>query len=1006
MAQNINYGRDQFIGVGGNVQINNNFVARTGRLWDEVAGVGASHLSKQQFDRGLECLEGTRVAIIDAILNWLASKDSSSPLCWLSGAAGVGKSAIAMTVAKSCEGKGLASSFFFFRPDPNRNDLSAFALCIAHDLAVRMPFARGYINERISNDPTILKARMEDQFQELIFKPCLHRRLLRDLLSMLRLIRKEPTLVIIDGLDECGDKNTQRILSTIISSYKQSCHFPLRFLICSRPEAWIWEAFDKEELCGLTQRYQLDDEVFPNKDIERYYRHEFEKIRNSTQFARRAFPEVWPSPEDLEHLVGKSSGQFVYATTLVRIMNSHGCNPLAQLSSILNYTLANPSKSFAPIDLLYHMILFDHPSPEQLVSVLAAIFILPPHASPLPELIELLLGLPIGEIDTILWPMHSVLKIGGAGVPIVVYHASFMDFLYDKSRSERFHIDASVHCELLARRWIQLLEPRNQPSFPNNQTKCTLWDGWADFCLCVEQPSEELLHDLQKMDLPAVSINVALIHQHHTKLSSITHPLEAIISWLAPMDGSLPTETIYHFKEFLGQFESALMIESEESTPTELRETLNCVLYALCHIASMALLHSGHYEKLHPILTAILVLPSELNLSPEWIGLLFDMPRKDVTLALQGMHSVLDIHGWKDKIQFHHPLFAKYFGDHIIIPTGRNTIARQWLHSVSATKTQTYSSEQLYGKNTNSFFTEWMEFCTQFEPTRDLIDGLHDIDFASVFFCKSFSAYRGSNSCKSWSQTFEALCGWILQANHGNDSTHPEQDLMNKLKQLPKSFHLEQLLGPLPDHDLVIAVLITTEACKDTYRRTQSRLESDARENYQHQAPLRITECHCNVESTGNKLDDTAKHLAYQEACTQVVGAYVTEFDVLAKSDPALWSLSSIFQRLVNLLILQHCGLNAELLSHCKVFFGSAHGLETGFSADKIRGMKAKLYDWIEVCTMFLIHLPHIVNLVGASPLDMGFFFSTKTFPESFAEEAMAIKAQVDNLPWNKWAYV
>ncbi|KAK1231066.1 hypothetical protein PQX77_005825 [Marasmius sp. AFHP31] len=474
LRTNINHGRDQILGDRvevNNVGVQQNFANNlssprtTHKLWDVVAGVGASHLSEQQFDRGLKCLEGTRVAIIDAILNWLASKDSSSPICWLSGAAGVGKSSIAMTIAKSCEGDQLASSFFFFRPDPKRNNPSAFVLSIAHDLGVRMPFSRGYINERISRDPTILEASMEDQFQELVFKPCVRWRQLRRALSKLPLTPKEPTLVIIDGLDECSVEDTQRrILSTISTPYKQSRHFPLRFLICSRPEAWIREAFNEKDFRGLTRHYQLDDKWLPNRDIERYYLCEFKDIRESPQFARLPFPQVWPSPEDLEFLVDKSSGQFVYAATIVKIIRSRGCNPLAQLGNILDYALDNPSKSFAPIDLLYHMILSDHHNPKQLIPVLAAIFMLHPHAPSSPEFIELLLGLPTGEVDIILRPMHSVLDIHDAGMPIAVYHTSFMEFLYDKSRSQHFYIDKAVQYDFLARQWIQALKLTDQPS--------------------------------------------------------------------------------------------------------------------------------------------------------------------------------------------------------------------------------------------------------------------------------------------------------------------------------------------------------------------------------------------------------------------------------------------------------------------------------------------------------------------------------------------------------------
>ncbi|KAJ8082927.1 hypothetical protein PM082_008784 [Marasmius tenuissimus] len=1210
---NINRGRDQILGdivevnnVGGD-QVQQNFVTnlfspRTTRLQDRLAGVGASHLSQKQYDRGLECLEGTRVELIRAILDWLASKDWSSPVCWLSGATGVGKSSIAMTIAKSCEGKGLASSFFFFRPDPKRNNPSAFVLSIAHGLVERMPFARGYINKRIARYPTILEASMEDQFRELVFKPCVRWRQLRRLVSKLPLAPKEPSLVIIDGLDECSDEDTQRhILSTILYSYKQSRHFPLRFLICSRPEKWIREAFDEEDFRRLTQHFRLDDEVFPNRDIERYYLREFKRIRESPQFARLPFPRVWPSPEDLERLVDKSSGQFVYAATMIKVVSSRGSNPITQLRNMLDHD--PPSGSFAAVDYLYQVVLSDHPNPDQLVLVLAAIFILPPHAPPSSEFIELLLGLPIGEVDIILRPMHSVLNIRDADVPIAAYHASFMDFLFDESRSERFYIGASARREVLARRWIQALKPTNQSSSSDSAATCTLWDGWVEFCrnierpsqkllsdlrktdllticvnvalihrncrelssivtrpleaiiswlatmddsppvetiqyfqefleqlkpdgrpltaidslyqmilsnhpnpeqlahvlaaifilpphgpsspefielllglpsgevdvilrpmhsvltirgadipivafhasftdflfdesrserfyigasawreflarrwiqalkptnqplsfddqikrtlwdrwtgfcLCVERPSKKLLSDLQKIDLLVISVNVALIHRKCKELSSVvTRPLEAVISWLAPMDGSLLVKTINHFQEFLEQFQHTLMVESDEresfltrvavipvtrlpsninSGPGQSRGSPYRELYTLYRLLLTA--HPNR-KKLRPILAAILVLRPHLKPSPEWIGLLFNMPPGDVVLLLQGMRPVLDVRGWGTEIRIRHPSFSEYLVDqgtsrdlHIDIPAQRDVIVRRWLHAVSAVKMQTYSSDQLYGDSTNSFFTEWMGFCTRStEPASNLIHRLRDIDFASVYFCTHFPTLTGRYYVSSWYTTFGDLRDWMAKFVRGlGFGNSLAQGVMDKLRILPKSFHLEQLAGPLLDADLVVAVLIATQCL--AYDGTLTSATKENLRKYQRQAPLRITECHCNdhCQPTENESGDLAKHLAYQEACTRVLRAQVTEFELLAKSTRQA-ELVTIFHYVVGSSLLQHCRLDIELFSLCIKLFESARVLPPEMQIP--RGKKDRLCGWIEVCTAFLNQLPHIVD--------------------------------------------
>ncbi|KAK1220039.1 hypothetical protein PQX77_017212 [Marasmius sp. AFHP31] len=479
-------------------------------LWDKVAGVGASHTAEQQFERG-ECLEGTREAALRAIYGWIASitsENCSLPLCWLSGPAGVGKSAIAMTVARACEEKGLAASFFFFRSDPGRNNPSALVLTIAHGLVVNTCFTGASINQRISDDPSILEARLEDQFRELLVKPSLRGRWWKRLLAKISSAFKEPNLIIMDGLDECGDESAQRrILSTILSSYQQSCRSPLRFLICSRPEAWIQEAFQAEGLSRISERVVLDDRFMPDRDIERYYLHEFQAIREDHKYARVQFPTPWPSPEVFRHLVQKSSGQFVYAVTTVRFIRLPHSSPITNLEIILNYIPEDCSSqsSLAALDGLYRVILSVNPHRERLLSILATIVILPFYDVPSsPDFIELLFELPAGDVDTTLWSLHSVLDIQGGNAAISVYHTSFVDFLHDPSRSGEFHIDRAARHSALACRWLRalarqikvipniILDPESVPLHRQYISRYLL-EAWVRFCLTDNQSPEELL---------------------------------------------------------------------------------------------------------------------------------------------------------------------------------------------------------------------------------------------------------------------------------------------------------------------------------------------------------------------------------------------------------------------------------------------------------------------------------------------------------------------------------
>ncbi|KAL0063227.1 hypothetical protein AAF712_009829, partial [Marasmius tenuissimus] len=506
-------------------------------LSDAVAGVGASHNAEQQYSRG-ECLPGTREKVIGSILEWILAKEL--PICWLSGTAGVGKTAIAMTVAKAVKEEGrLVCSFFFFRSDPRRNNPSALVLSIAHGLGVTNPSYRILIDRRILDDPKILEARMEEQFRELVVKP--HGRQtpaplpqksqkpsfcqkwsgrIQKALGKCPLMAKDldrqgsaddrevPDLVIIDGLDECGDERTQkRILSMIQSTFLTSPDFPLRFLICSRPEAWLQEAFTANSLSRLSKSILLNEEFRPAEDIVKFYRHQFQEIVSDPKYRQIRFPHPWPTEEDLETLVEKSCSQFVYAATVSRFIADTDDHPVDQLRLILE---SNPNSQpgaspYKALDTLYNIILTANRNPDKVCPILAAIVILSEFMSPTPASIELILGLPEGQVAVRLWGMHSVLYIGGWDDWIAVHHTSFREYLVDPNRSRNFHIDVDTQKYAIARQWLLNLTTSKVLTYSPSQlyskgTKAFFYQ-WFQLCTSIPKPSRDLLDDLWNVDI-------------------------------------------------------------------------------------------------------------------------------------------------------------------------------------------------------------------------------------------------------------------------------------------------------------------------------------------------------------------------------------------------------------------------------------------------------------------------------------------------------------------------
>ncbi|KAK1230047.1 hypothetical protein PQX77_006863 [Marasmius sp. AFHP31] len=543
-----------------NVNFVNNFNTGASQphrnLWDAIAGVGASHNAEQQYERG-ECLPGTREEVLRKMIEeWVRAGGQGCPISWLTGTAGVGKTAIAMTLAKECERQGLlVSSFFFFRSDPRRNTSNALVLTIAHGLVSTMPFVRHFIEQRISRDPKILEAKLEDQFHELVVNSTVAQArsrerqwhwdwgfLLRALclllssimllddtwafLSMLPLFApppapKIPNIVIIDGLDECSDECTQlRIINTIRSATHRNPHFPLRFLICSRPESWIRQAFNVHPPDQLF-KIELDESFRPRKDIEQYYRHHFHEISADPHYSQVLFPSPWPSEKDLKTLVDHSDSQFVYAMTVVKYIKDKYELPNEQLRIIIdNLPPRQPGTSpYQQLDALYGFILSANPDQEGLLRILAALLILTDSSSglnylkPSPAIIELVLGLPAGKVTLTLRAMHSILDIHGSEDTLRVYHTSFTDYLANQARSGCFHIDTQTQKYAIAHQWLQNLCTDKVQTYSSNQlhsekTEPFFWE-WKQLCMSFPEPTQDLLKDLWNVDLASAYLAVA-----------------------------------------------------------------------------------------------------------------------------------------------------------------------------------------------------------------------------------------------------------------------------------------------------------------------------------------------------------------------------------------------------------------------------------------------------------------------------------------------------------------
>ncbi|KDR73106.1 hypothetical protein GALMADRAFT_142255 [Galerina marginata CBS 339.88] len=417
---------------------------RTGlELLLDAASPSAFHSSGERFDPP-KCYTNTRTAILAEITDWIVGKIGwERYIMWLYGPAGAGKSAIAQTIAELCCANGiLLASFFFSRSDPRRNNVRPLAASLAYQVAVNVPEARSLIESVVENDPAIFDQSFQAQFKALIVGP------LMDINKSGISSRAIPYVIMIDGLDECDDPNVQHhILKTTadLSSYENLIR--LMFMFSSRAEQEIRLTFSTSAFEGVTTRIALDNTYQSRADIRQYLEGSFSEMKK-THLQKKLIPPTWPEDNDISLLVNKSSGQFIYAATVIRYISSSRYTPMNSLEIILGLrpTRNDARRPLAELDALYRDVLFRVEDTSATLQLLGAIIHLKDGRHP--EFLEKFLFLDEGDVARLLVDVSSLVAINSdlnsESNYIRFLHASFVDFLLDPDRSKEYYINPTM----------------------------------------------------------------------------------------------------------------------------------------------------------------------------------------------------------------------------------------------------------------------------------------------------------------------------------------------------------------------------------------------------------------------------------------------------------------------------------------------------------------------------------------------------------------------------------
>ena len=429
------------------------------------------------------CLKGTRETVLQEIESW--SKDpNASPIYWLNGLAGTGKSTIAQTIAEGVFADGrLGASFFCSRDFKDRRNLRYIFPTLAFQLAHKYSQFRSILVPLLQSNPDIAHDSLYNQMEMLIVDP----------LSSSDI----STVIIIDALDECVDEEPQSAILSVMGRLVEGIP-NVKFFITGRPEPRIQSGFRLGLLKPLTDIFVLHgvEPSIINTDIRLFLEHGLSELAKRRGIDRG----VWPTDEQLEMLCERAAGLFVYAVATLKFLD-HAFSPPNERLDIISRAPGSTThegraivrsratldshEGFAPpadggvetLDSLYlssfHSAFHrsDADDDEKVRSVIGTVVL---AVNPLPpSAIATLVDLGKQEVMDLLRLIQSLLKLPeDPDSPVFPFHKSFPDFITDPLRcpNKRFHISPATGHLKLAINCLKLMNgglARNLLSLPD-----------------------------------------------------------------------------------------------------------------------------------------------------------------------------------------------------------------------------------------------------------------------------------------------------------------------------------------------------------------------------------------------------------------------------------------------------------------------------------------------------------------------------------------------------------
>ena len=403
-------------------------------------GIASDFLERAEqvgLNEAKKCFDGTRTEILNEIVDWINNKNVATPrIFWLHGQAGKGKSAIAHTIALHAQNVSMLGSCFCFSRVRQHEELHMKLFpTIAHDLAGRDLRVRRVLDEVVSKDYSSKKRpNIVEEWKKLILGP----------LSKLKNYPTGNIVVVIDALDENGTEHTRKAILDVLTTDGADLPANVRILLTSRPLLDIEEALNTGQHGILGRSLDSIDIESTISDIQLYISSRLRSLGNTFSY--------W----DFQSLAAKSDGVFEWARLACDfIFSRNGVMPKKAFDEIMSHT---PGSGRTLLDEMYTTFLKDLIGDSEACDSA--------FRSVMRQILWLKEPLPISALNCLRdkfprrddrYPVSFVLNsmasllagVTNESTPVRPLHASFYDFLLDRTRSKEFFIDQrDIHRDL------------------------------------------------------------------------------------------------------------------------------------------------------------------------------------------------------------------------------------------------------------------------------------------------------------------------------------------------------------------------------------------------------------------------------------------------------------------------------------------------------------------------------------------------------------------------------